>query len=238
LNEEIKAEIQRRGITRLCHFTPSRNLGQILSGTVGVLATKRLQENERHIFAPTDLQRLDRYTDHISCSIEYPNAWYFDKAKSRDILFRDWVIIFIDPKYLWKDGTLFCPRNAAASYGREVGSGQSAFERLFAPKISGARGQNYSRTPITPDFCATDEQAEVLVHDKIALGDILGLAVHDVGQAGNEIVRLLYLGVPEARVRGLSVVIAPDLYDKYGLSAMLKKGQRPKETPFDASVVK
>jgi hypothetical protein len=107
VNEKIKIEVQRRGIARLCHFTPSRNLGHILSGTVGVLATERLEKDERHIFTPTDLERLDRHKGHISCSIEYPNAWYFDKARARDILFRDWVILFIHPKYLWMDETRF-----------------------------------------------------------------------------------------------------------------------------------
>ncbi len=238
MNEKIKAEAQRRGITRLCHFTPSRNLGHIFSGTVGVLATERLEEDERHIFTPTDLARLDRHKDHISCSIEYPNAWYFDKARARDILFRDWVVLFIDPKYLWKDGTRFCPRNAAASYGGEVGSGHAVFERLFASKVTGAYGQNFTRTARTPNYCVTDEQAEVLVPDKVALEDVLGFAVYSVEQARNELVRLLYLGIPELTVRKVKVAIAPDFYQKYELSSLLKRGQRPEETPFDSNTIK
>ncbi len=238
MNEKIKAEVERRGITRLCHFTPSRNLGQILSGTFGVLATKSLEKDERHIFTPTDLQRLDRHKDHICCSIEYPNAWYFDKARAKEVLFRDWVILFIDRKYLWKDGTRFSPRNAAASFGREVRSGHLAFEGLFAPTVAGAYNKNYVRTALTPDYCVTDEQAEVLIPDMIALEDVLGLAVHSVEQARNEFVRLLYLQIPEARVRELRIIVAPDLYDKQKLSRMLKAGQRPEEKPFDSSTVK
>jgi ssDNA thymidine ADP-ribosyltransferase, DarT len=238
VNTKIKSEVGRRRIIRLCHFTPSRNLGQILSGTLGVLSTMRLRDDERHVFAPTDLERLDGHTDHISCSIEYPNAWYFDKARARDVLFRDWVILFIDRKYLWQDGTRFCHRNASASYGREVRIGHSAFEALFAPKITGAYGRNYTRTARTPEYCVTDEQAEVLIPDKIALEDILGVAVHSAEQARNEFVRLLYLGIPEERLRELTVVVAPDLYDKYRLSAILKQGQRPEETLFDSSAIK
>lgn len=238
MNEKIKAEVERRGISRLCHFTPSRNLGQILSGAFGVLATRNLEEDERHIFAPTDLQRLDRHKGHISCSIEYPNAWYFDKARAREILFRDWVILFIDRKYLWKHGTRFCPRNAAASFGREVRSGHLAFEDLFASAVAGAYGKNFARTACTLNYCPTDEQAEVLIPDMIALDDILGLAVHSVEQARNEIVRLRYLQIPEPRVRELKIAVAPDLYDKHKLSRMLKLGQRPEEEPFDLSTVK
>ena len=238
MNEKIKTEVERRGITRLCHFTPSRNLGQILSGTFGVLATANLEKDERHIFTPTDLQRLDRHKDHICCSIEYPNAWYFDKARAKEILFRDWVILFIDRKTLWGDGTRFCPRNAAAAFGREVRTGHLAFESLFAPRVKGAYNKDYIRRALTPDYCVTDEQAEVLIPDMIALEDILGVAVHSVEQAKNELVRLLYLQIPDARARGLRIVIAPDLYDKYKLSRMLKVGQRPDEKPFDSGTVK
>jgi len=233
MNENIKDEAARRGISRLCHFTPSRNLGQILSGNSGVLSTSKLRVDERHIFAPTDLERLDGHTGHISCSIEYPNAWYFDRARSRETLFRDWAIVFITPKYLWKDGTRFCPRNAAASYGREVGSGELAFSRLFASEILGARGRRYSRSSFTPDYCVTDEQAEVLIADEIALDDLLGFAVPSPEQAKNEVVRLKLLSIPEKRIQELKVVVAPDLFDKYRLSASLKQGKRPDETLFD-----
>ena len=238
MSDKIKEEVLRRGITRLCHFTPSRNLGQILSGNLGVLATRKLREDERHIFAPTDLERLDRHTGHISCSIEYPNAWYFDRARSRELLFRDWAIVFIVPKYLWKDGTLFCPRNAAASFGREVGSGEGAFLRLFASEVVGAYGRKYSRSPLTPDYCVTDEQAEVLIPEEIALDDILGFAVTSVEQAKNEAVRLKLLGIPDKRVQELKVIVAPELFDKHRLSDLLKQGKRPQETLFDFSTLK
>jgi hypothetical protein len=49
----------------------------------------------------TDQKRLDRHDNHISCSIEYPNAWYFRRVKDGDLPFTDWVILFIRPHYLW-----------------------------------------------------------------------------------------------------------------------------------------
>jgi hypothetical protein len=238
MSDAIKADVLRRGIARLCHFTPSRNLGQILSGNSGVLATSKLKEDERNIFAPTDLERLDGHTRHISCSIEYPNAWYFDKARSRELLFRDWAIVFIAPTYLWKKETLFCPRNAAASFGREVGSGERAFMRLFAPEVVGAYGRKYSRSSLTPDYCVTDEQAEVLIAEEIALEDILGFAVTSIEQARNEVVRLKFLGIPYARIQELRVIVSSDLFDKNRLSRLLKQGKRPQETLFDLSTLK
>lgn len=233
MNEQIKAEVRRRQIKRLCHFTPSRNLGQILTGNVGILATKKLQEDERQVYTATDLQRLDGFVDHISVTIEYPNAWYFEQARGREVLFRDWVVLLIDPKYLWHDGTRFCPRNAAASYGRDVAKGEESFKRLFAARTQGAYGMHYVRTAATPDWCTTDEQAEVLVPDSISLADVLSIAVKDEAQARNEHVRMSLLGIPTVSIEALRMFVAPDLFDKRRLSAFLKRGERPEEMLFD-----
>lgn len=136
----IKREAERRNITRLCHFTPSRNLVHILTGETGILATKNLQANERSVFTPTDLERLDRHPGYICCSIEYPNAWYFDKAQVKDILFKDWVVLFINPKYLWLPETRFCQRNAASGYGSGIAEGEEAFLTMFADSVPGSKG--------------------------------------------------------------------------------------------------
>ena len=99
MNEAIQNDVLRRGITRLCHFTPSRSLAHILATGAGVLPTRLLKEEERLLFNPTDLQRLDGHVDHICCSIEYPNAWYLDRARATETLFRDWVILFVGGLY-------------------------------------------------------------------------------------------------------------------------------------------
>ena len=85
----VRADAMQRGITRLCHFTPSRNLSHIAEDRTGILSAKHLLEAEKTIFNPTDLERLDGYPDHVCCSIQYPNAWYFKKARSRERLFQD-----------------------------------------------------------------------------------------------------------------------------------------------------
>src|SRR5713101_5854901 len=171
MNASIKAEAQRRGITRLCHFTPSRNLGQILIGNVGILATKKLGEDERSVYAPNDLQRMDGFVDHICCTIEYPNAWFFEQARAKEILFKDWVILFIHSRYLWSKGIRFCHRNAAASFGADVAEGDAAFQRMFVQRTVGARGLTFFRTAGRLASCPTDEQAEVLVPDTISMAD-------------------------------------------------------------------
>jgi len=224
--EQIKQEVELRGITRLCHFTPSRNLVHILTGITGILATKKLQKDERCVFTPTDLERFDRHEAYICCSIEYPNAWYFDIAKSKDELFKDWVILFINPKYLWLSGTRFCPRNAAWGYGRSVAEGKEAFLSMFAQSVPGAGNRTFTRSDTRLACCPTDDQAEVLIPDQIGTADILAIAVPTETQAKNEAARLRILGVPGDR---FNFVIAPTLFDKQSLSNSIRWGKRPIE---------
>ena len=120
----IRERANRRGVTRLCHFTPSRNLAHIASDTRGILASRHLKGDEAAIFNPTDKARLDGHTGHVCCSIQYPNAWYFRRARENERLFPDWVVLLIDARYLWQAGTKFCPRNAAAGHGRVVHEGE------------------------------------------------------------------------------------------------------------------
>lgn len=218
----IQANAVRRGITRLCHFTPSHNLGHIAEDRVGILASKHLGEDEKAVFNPTDSERLDGYPDHVCCSIQYPNAWYFRKARGREPLFRDWVILLIKPHYLWYAGAKFCPRNAAAEHGRLVDEGAEAFEELFADIVKGTH--TYRRDRCHPAFLPTDEQAEVLIPDRIRRGDVIGIAVYDDEQAKREVARLKLLG------QSLSpIVIVPEFFDPNKLSQLLRAGQVPAE---------
>lgn len=229
INAAIKSEVDRRRISRLCHFTPSRNLIHIASGQVGVLPTAKLEEPERTLFTATDLQRFDKHKDYVCCSIEYPNTWYFAKAKDRDPLFKEWCILFIHPRYLWKGGTRFCQRNASAAQGRAVSEGADAFLSMFAAEVSGARDKTYSRQLKRELCCPTDEQAEVLVPGGIELADILSIAVVSESQAKSQILQFRLAGVPNDKFK---FVIAPHLFDKTGLSKLIQEGKRPKEALY------
>lgn len=225
----IHDEVLRRGITRLCHFTPSRNLAHIASGEEGLLATKNLNKDERRIFTPTDLKRLDGHEGYISCSVEYPNGWYFDKARARETLFKDWVILFINPRYLWSLGTRFCPRNAAASYGGNVLEGEQGFSALFADSLVGAGGKTFRRSAIHLACCPTDDQAEVLIPDKIVKEDIFAIGVKTETQARNEAARFKLISLPTDSFR---FIIVSDLFEKQTLSQMIRSGKRANETPW------
>ncbi|MGB7684857.1 MAG: hypothetical protein WBL45_03655 [Solirubrobacterales bacterium] len=115
--EAIRTEAERREISRLAHFTPTRNLVHIVTSSDGLKSTTMMSEEERSEFNQQDLQRLDRHPDHISCTIEYPNSYYYRKkrrsARGEERLFPNWVCLLLLPKHLWRETTLLCPHNAA-----------------------------------------------------------------------------------------------------------------------------
>ena len=176
---------------------------------------------------PTDSMRLDGHRDHVSCSIEFPNAWNFRAARKGEHLFRDWVVLYLDPHYLWKQGTKFCPFNAARDSGARIAEGLDAFLGLFAACVEGAG--SFVRGEAHPSYLPTDQQAEVLVPDRIPRTDILGVAVRDEEQARKEVARWDIL-----KVEAPPVVIVPEYYDPDLLSRLLLAGRRPDERPWGA----
>jgi hypothetical protein len=229
MNDDILASLQEKGITRICHFTPARNLAHIAAGRVGILSTASLEADERAAYNPTDLARFDGRKTHICCSIQYPNAWYFEMARGAERLFTDWVVLLISPHYLAEPDTLFCPRNAAADHGRHIVRGLDGFNSLFAPSVPGAYNRNRLREARHKLNCPTDEQAEILIHDKILLRDVLGVAVTSADQAGRERARLRANSVDPEQFR---FVIAPQMFNKYALSRVIRQGAAADETDY------
>ena len=221
----IQARANRRGITRLCHFTPSRNLLHIASDPKGILASRHLQDDEAAVFNPTDKERLDRHVGHVCCSIQYPNAWYFRRARKSERLFPDWVVLLINPHYLWQPGTRFCRRNAAAAGGRLIEEGTRAFDALFTPIVEGV--QRYQRGANRPDSVPTDEQAEVLIPDRIGRDDVNAVVVCDDAQAARVAARLELLGLAVP-----SLVVVPEFFEPSALSESLRSGRLPVEREY------
>lgn len=223
---EICAEIERRGITRLCHFAPSRNLLHIMAGGEGILSTAKLKDEDRSIYNPTDLLRLDQHPEYICCSIEYPNVWYFDKARTKERIFKDWVVIMINPLYLAKEGTKFCRVNAATASGYYIEEGFNGFQKLFTTNPGGSRQvRGVTHLPC----CTTDDQAEVLVYDSIRIEDIIGIGVANENQAKNELLRMKLCKIDNKS----NIIIAPHFYQKRVLSSEIRKGNRLPETKYE-----
>ena len=123
---------------------------------------------------------------------------------------------------LWYAGAKFCPRNAATGHGRLVREGTAAFEALFADTVEGVG--TYRRGPDHPAFLPTDEQAEVLIPDRIQRQDVIGIAVRDDAQARREASRLELL-----ERKPPPIVIVPEFFDPSALSRRLRAGRIPTE---------
>jgi len=223
----IQQEGSQRGITRLCHFTQSRNLAHIFGDNNGLLSTQTLQQHDMP-HNPTDPDRYDGRDDLICCSVEYPNTYYFIKVKERDRLFRDWVVLTIEPSYLWHTETCFCPRNASADRGRHIAKGHQAFSSLFLPSIAGSGGRCFQRGINHLSSAPTDIQAEVLVEDPIPLDSIISITVQSEEQAQREICRLKLQGI----VIDKPIYIVPDFFNRATLSGLIQRGNRATETLY------
>ncbi len=217
-----------RGVTRLCHFTPSLNLPHIVRDG-HLRPTADLSADVRACFSATDLERLDGHPDCICCSIEFPNAHYLARARQQGRLahFPDWIVFFLDPSLLDREGVLFSPRNAAAGYGAHLRPGSDGLERCYAPAVVGAGGRTFTRTSFHLAACPTDEQAEVLIPGHVSVDHVWAIAVRDDSQARREVARLRAVGLT---LEPVPILIAPTLFASGPLSAAIRGGERPTET--------
>lgn len=222
---DIENFIKARGITRLCHFTKSRSISYILDDTEGIKSVQLLAE-QGHEVSKNDLNRYDGKPNHISCSIEYPNIWYLNKIKDNDKLFKDWVILLIDPYIMSRPETLFCQINAASGHGRYLKTGLNGIQEMF---IATNNVGNFpqSRTQHMLDCCPTNGQAEVMIFRNIPKSDIIGMVVKDDKQAALEVSRLRQAQVDF----NIDIRIAPDLF-KPDWYYSIKQGRRPEEKKY------
>jgi len=213
----IQKSASARGVTRLCHITRSMTLPFILE--MGeIVATSRLDRDELAIYYPNDDLRLDGHKTHVSCSVQYPNAWYLRAISAREPLFKDWIVLLVDPDPLWWEGTLFCSVNAAAERGRYIGEGTAGFDAMFDTFTpTGRIGRGLTHL----DSCPTDNQAEVLVKDGIRLDLVRCVVVRDDAQAKRERWRQREMGVSAA---GLGLAVCPQFFDPRALAGRIASG--------------
>jgi ssDNA thymidine ADP-ribosyltransferase, DarT len=213
----VAEALRQVGVTRLAHFTPSKNLPHIVrDGTIR--SSKDLAENAPEYFSPTDRQRFDRHPDKVCGSFEYPNGYYLAKArdKSEYLNYPDWVCLLLDIHLAERPGTLFSPGNAATGSGAYLQAGGQAVLACYAPRV----GQ-WSRGRWHHPRAATDLQAEVLVPGPIELSYLRRIMVPSAEAACNEYGRLETLGV---NCDGLQWGIAPVFFDRDLLSSRLRFG--------------
>lgn len=187
--KEFEKEIADRGIEYLIHFTPTINLLSIFEQ--GKLLSRALLEQNNIDDTLLDfIEFLDsiRFDDmnYINLSISSPNYFLFKRFRERtqDKPYINWCVLKINPKYIYQADTLFSVTNAANSHNkRNVGvTGDiEKFQMMFANALQVVTSYN-SRTVSRNNLNAkypTDEQAEVLVKNEIAISDILQVCFKD-----------------------------------------------------------
>lgn len=213
----------RRGVTRLCHFTKVQSLTHILSSPDGIMATSKINKD---ILNQVDPVRADGELDFVCCSIEYPNSWYFDVAKNRDdsLIFREWVILFIDIEVLKIREAKVCECNAAKMNGVYICEGnEKNCEHLFDNRVSSFQ---YSRTEKMLSNCPTNAQSEVMIRDNIPREYIMGVAVGDEENAAT-----IYAMKKTLGIEYINIYIAPQVLNKDWRS-YIQDGKRPIEKLF------
>lgn len=214
-----------RGVTRLVHLTPTRNIPHILdTGAICPVAT--LRNDVRTCFVAGDLRRLDGRPEFTCCSVEYPNLHYLRHAASRQPrVFPDWTVLMLDLALLDRIGVLFVARNAAS--GAPAGSGADGYDALYADAVTGAGGRVFARGSPRLSAAPTDEQAEVLVPGDIGVSHIRGVIAPSVGTALELRAQLSQVGRP---VPASWVWLASsDMFSSTRLTGHLRAGTRPQE---------
>lgn len=220
MKEVTMEQIQERGINRLCHFTKSKNLTYILEDLNGILASELIPS---HIKDINDENRLDNKLDYICCSVEYPNIYYLDRIKDNDKLFKEWIILCINPKIIVDTPCLFSPVNAATQCGKYIESGRVGFSKLFSQIVNTSK-RTINRDSKTLKACPTDLQAEVLVRKFIPKEYINAVIVQNQEEGKKQRFKLKMLGLDKS----IEIIIAPELFQKESYSK-IRQGFKLKE---------
>lgn len=219
--------IDNRGITRLVHFTKSKNLPFILGDyddvNPGLFANNYINRDGFHV--KNDLQRFDGKEDYICTSVQYPNFFYLGKVRNREKenLFNEWVILEINPRVI-DETSFFCPVNAAKERGKYITSGIKGFCSLFEDKDDIPR-KITERNVKQPSNTPTDLQAEVLVYKRIKKDNIMGIIFSGEKSMKNELLRLKLAGVS---LKDIKIKDSNELFDRESYKKV-RNGERIKE---------
>jgi hypothetical protein len=215
------------GLTRLAHFTPSKNLPHIVRDGM-IRSSKDLADNAPEYFAPTDRGRFDQHPDKICCSLQFPNGYYLAVARTKEQFsnYPDWVCLLLDIALLSRPGTLFSPCNAAKGSGAYLRGGADALAACYAEQ---SEPGGFRRGRVHHRLAPTDLQTEALIPGPIALSHLRAIVVPSESLAENELNRLRLLGLDPAPLRW---VLAPLFFERDRLASRLRFGGEIEETPW------
>lgn len=221
IKDEAYKYLKLRGVTRLCHFTNFRNLLHIFPHK-GIIA-KAFLDSEKVV---NDLLRLDNELEYICCSIEYPNIHYFLKIEKKAPPFLEWAILFIDMNVLKYNKSKFCPCNAATEHGRHISDDIGTLKAIYSQELN--IKYKRKRTPKMLTCCATDDQAEILIHKEIPVNLIKGIGVKNIKSAEH-----LSAMFETAKIKTYpTIIVAPSIFNT-NWSDNVRNGHRPIEEIYE-----
>ena len=213
---QIRAAIDRRGITSLFHFTPMQSLLAIFE--VGELRSRDDVENSREweqkylkdVLSPPDIQRLDGFRHLINTSITTPHLYLLRSFRHRmGDSEGPWCILELRTDLLLHTGVLFSVCNAASSAAVKYGiqGGITGFENIFRDTVQSGNGR-FTREGKT--LCEpTDIQAEALIPSPISINNIKCLHFESIESQSWTLSALEALGV---KVSDQSVRVTPNWF--------------------------
>lgn len=150
------------------------------------------------------------------------DSWFLKKSiqNNPDIIFKDWVVLYVELGILKYKNAKFCPCNASKSKGTFINGNMNNIESIFAVSVSTFV---YPRSLKMLSSCPTDGQAEILIEDNIPREYINGIAV-----GNEEIAKRVYAMLRMYGLEHIRLYIAPDVLTP-NWSNMVRNGHRPDE---------
>lgn len=219
----VMDEVARRGIKRLCHFTPVGSLAGIIQDRQVWSRSELLRR--RPSARVNDRNRFDRHTGYVCCSVQYPNLYVLNNFRSPDRINSSsaWAALIFRPDLLAHPRTKFCVLNASKDFGAHIRDGLDGFVSLFADNPAPStqfRGNSHLES------CPTDRQAEVLVHHSVPIEAIVGVVLESNGSrrlAMREVKKL------PRRIRP-KIMVEPEFFDIDRINGCIWRGR---EIPLD-----
>ena len=169
---------ERRGISRVVHFTTIRGCGWH-SGCKGgqEQGTGEARRIPRaRLPSKCAIRKDPDWLDYVNLSIERINDWMFQKSVRWHVAGNNpWVLLSFSTKILAYPGVVFTTTNNIYPACKRS-EGLTGFCRIFAETIEGRYGQQHDRTN-KPAAWPTDRQAEVLYPGELCLSHLLRIDV-------------------------------------------------------------
>lgn len=217
---DIDAEVARRGITSLRHFTTNAGVTGVLA--TGEIRSRKLLEADDYldrIFYPNCETRIDpRWVGHVSLSVTNINDSFFAICSGQAKWHRDmdgfWTVLDIDPAILSDEDVWFATTNLRYT-NVSTATGHSGMQAIFADSVNPFRPIIASRAlhrDGLADNQPTDAQAEALYPGAVPIKYLRSIIVRDVDSAAKVASQVSYFAGTGIDAAHIDVRVDPTVF--------------------------